>query len=140
MSRPEVIPRRRRRTQTPENKEEFEGVTITLKEDHWQLSKSAATGKTVLSDSARVGLNALIKAITDAGEKPMPMYANHIPASARVVNLGLWRKYFYMSVGSDEDDEKRTQDSKKKAFQRARETLLAKARIAMWDDWVWIVT
>jgi RecA-family ATPase len=49
-----------------------------------------------------------------------------------VVRLSDWRSWFYREGLPGED-----QDTKKKAFQRVRNSLLAKGRIATRDDFVW---
>jgi hypothetical protein len=77
-----------------------------------------------LSAAATVMLDALKKAIDDAGE--LPPACNHIPDNTRTVPLSLWRRYAYQL------DPDGNAEAKKKAFQRARLALQAKGCIGVW--------
>jgi hypothetical protein len=65
---------------------------------------------------AKIALKALNKAIGEAGSQAPA--SNHIPASRRVADLDLWRRYYYQAVPKDD-----TPEARKKSFQRAREIL-----------------
>lgn len=84
-----------------------------------------------LSAAQQRALQLLGKAIDDAGE--VPPASNHIPASARCITEDLWRRYCYQGGVSAGD-----QEAKKKAFQRAAESLVASGRVGKWEPYVWV--
>jgi AAA domain-containing protein len=86
-----------------------------------------------LTDAARIALDTLRKAVAEAGE-PAPA-SNHIPPTARVVFVETWRRFHYTGTASDGQNT----DSRKKAFQRAREKLQAAGAIGVHNDLCWIV-
>lgn len=86
-------------------------------------------GTTRLPDAARIALDALKLAI---GEQGQPSPGGQIPDSVKVVSVEVWRDYAYRRGLGD------TQEAKKKAFQRARETLSSKGEVAMWEPWAWV--
>jgi hypothetical protein len=73
------------------------------------------------------GLNALRKAIANHGETAT---SNHIPTHVRCVHVDTWRTYFYLESTKD-------QEAKKKAFQRARDTLKDRSLAAHHGDLWW---
>jgi RecA-family ATPase len=125
------------RERTPANRDQFEEVTLCLVNDHWELAKGVMSAKKAkgqnLSDAAKIAFKLLKAAIVEAGEQPPA--SNHIPSSVRVVKESLWRKYCYEG-GITASDE---QEARKKAFQRACDSLLSRELIGKWQDHVWIV-
>jgi KaiC/GvpD/RAD55 family RecA-like ATPase len=79
-----------------------------------------------------VALQALREAMEASGEK-MPATST-IPAGARGVLLDAWRERFRLRYGEDKGGEAR-----KKAFMRAKESLLSSRAIQISDPWVWIL-
>lgn len=104
-------------------------VLETTNADH----KSSKTPKPKLTGAAKVALRTLRKAINEAGQ-PAPA-SNHIPPDMRTVTLEQWRRYHYVGTASGD----MTPDARKKAFQRARETLHGAGAIEVHDDHCWIV-
>jgi hypothetical protein len=96
------------------------------------VGKGEKSGKR-LPDGARIALDTLRKAIAEAGE-PAPA-SNHIPAAARVLSIEDWRRYYHAGTASDGQNT----ETRKKAFQRAREKLQATGAIGIQDDLCWIV-
>jgi hypothetical protein len=90
------------------------------------------TGKR-LPDAVKIALGSLRKALDQAGD--MAPASNHIPPSARVVSVETWRRFHYTGTASDGQNA----DSRKKAFQRARDRLQAAGAIGLHDDLCWIV-
>lgn len=88
--------------------------------------------KPKLPAAAKIALNTLKKAISEVGEDAPA--SNHIPTGVRVVSVEQWRRYYQVGTASDLGPEAR-----KKAFQRARETLQAAGAIGLHDDLCWIV-
>ncbi len=84
-----------------------------------------------LSAPCAIALEALRQAINEGGQ-PAPT-SNHIPASARVVSVEIWRRFAYAKAISNEG-----RDAKRKAFKRASEQLQARKLVAGWQDWVWL--
>jgi hypothetical protein len=84
--------------------------------------------------SAKIALRALNEALGDAGE--ISPASNHIPPSARVVTVDLWRQYAYQRGISAADAGER---ARQKAFKRASEHLLAARRVGIWGDQVWSI-
>lgn len=84
-----------------------------------------------LNAAARLGLDLLRKAISEAGK---PSASDRIPKDARVVGVEVWRRYFYTGTASDDQ----TPESRKKAFQRLRDALQAAHAIELWADEVWV--
>lgn len=87
-----------------------------------------------LSDAAAIALDTLRKAIAEAGQDPPG--SNHIPPSARVVDVETWRRYHYAGTASDGQ----TPETRKKAFQRVRQQLQASHVIGFHTDLCWIAS
>ena len=83
-----------------------------------------------LPKSAKVALQAFDKALADVGEQAPG--SNHIPRSARVVTVERWREYAFRSGISGGEDRAR-----RKAFQTAKEALVAERVIAIWEPYAW---
>ncbi len=86
--------------------------------------------KTRLSPSNTLALEALRQAVDENGHSAPA--SNHIPQTARVVPLELWRKYLYARLSDKEPG------TRQKAFTRAAEQLQTRKLIQIWDDLVWI--
>jgi hypothetical protein len=87
-----------------------------------------------LSHSQQIALNALERALADAGEAPAA--SNQIPPSTRTVSVSLWRKYAYQSGISSSEEER----AKQQAFKRAQDALNAKGFVGVWGDDCWLVS
>jgi hypothetical protein len=83
-----------------------------------------------LTDAVNIALEQLRKAINERGEPGTE--TGHVPAGRNVVPVELWRRYCYTAGTGSED-------TKKKAFQRARDRLQALQMIGVWADQVWLV-
>lgn len=102
--------------------------------DGWKFPDKGTTRQSKpkgLSAQARIALDALRRAVDDAGT--VPPASSQIPGNIRAVSEETWRRYFYQ-LRQDESPEAR-----KKAFQRARDNLLGSAAIGSWGDWKWAV-
>ena len=91
-----------------------------------------AQRKATMPASQRVAMDALREAI-GAGGTVAPT-DNHIPSSAIVVDVKLWRKFAYDRSISDG-----AIDAKEAAFRRASKALQAIGAIGCWQDRVWII-
>jgi KaiC/GvpD/RAD55 family RecA-like ATPase len=87
-------------------------------------------GKARLSNSERIALDALRQAIEEEGEASP---GGDMPSGVRVTRIEKWRDYAYRRGLGD------TPEAKKKAFQRARESLSAKGLVAIWEPWAWAI-
>jgi hypothetical protein len=86
-----------------------------------------------LSDRAKIGLDTLRKAIEEAGtEAPA---SHHIPPAARVVDVEMWRRFYYTGTASDDQ----TPDARKKAFQWVRQKLQSEKIIGLHADQCWVI-
>ncbi len=94
---------------------------------------STATGQRKVSGKPKIALDLLREAINRDGEAPPPN--PHRPDKTRAVKESLWRRYCD-SGGLTESDKP---DTRLKTFVRARDSLLAKQHIGIWEEWVWIV-
>lgn len=83
-----------------------------------------------LSSSQKVALNALQKAVSDAGT---PSPGGPVPAGVQCVPISLWREYAYSGGISQAD----TPEARKKAFSRAMQELAAKGVIGINDPLAW---
>src|SRR5262249_28456191 len=90
----------------------------------------APTGRA--KGAAKVALDLLIEAITEAGE--LAAARNHIPANTRTCQTSVWRSYCYAGTVSESDNP----DTKQKAFVRAAKQLQALGLIGVWNDYVWV--
>lgn len=93
---------------------------------------STSTSQRKVSDKPKIALDLLRKAIDSDGEAPPPN--PHRPDKTLAVKESLWRRYCY-SGGLTESDKP---DTQLKAFVRAKDSLLAKQHIGIWEEWVWI--
>jgi hypothetical protein len=85
-----------------------------------------------LSPKNRVAFDLLRKAVDEVGKEPPA--SNHIPSTARVVDVEMWRRFYYTGTASDGS----TEAARIKAFQRARTDLQAAQVIGLWDELVWV--
>ncbi len=84
-----------------------------------------------LSSSQKIALNALNKAISEAGETSP---GGPIPNGVRVVRIETWRHYAYSARISEAD----TPEARRKAFQTARAGLQAKGIVTINEPFVWV--
>jgi hypothetical protein len=89
--------------------------------------------KPKLSDKDQIALNTLERAIIAHG-KVAPGH-NYIPAAAKVVNVDLWRRFYFQGTSHDDDLSK---DARRKAWLRSRHSLVAKRVVTIIDEMVWI--
>jgi hypothetical protein len=98
-------------------------------------TRSAVKAKKMTAAN-RIAFNTLIKAL-DKGGKEAPA-SNDIPASARVVEIDLWRECYYAAVPAENAIAKKSRGT---AFRRAVESLQGDMPpvIGSWNDLVWII-
>ena len=92
-------------------------------------SPGETRGKPKLTDPARLAWDALDEALIDHGVV-QPIAS--VPNGGRAVSIETWRHHAYrkgIAEGSDE--------AKKKAFQRVRQSLQAKRMIGIEGEWAW---
>lgn len=95
-------------------------------------AKAPKRGKR-LSKSAQIALNALEKALIEAGE--VPPASNLVSPATPTVSVSLWRRYAYQSGISSGEDR-----AKQKAFSRAHDALVAEKLVGAWGDDRWLVS
>jgi AAA domain len=78
-------------------------------------------------------LELLNDAIIRAGT--IPQASDHIPPNTACVTEAVWRQYCYDGMISDSHKP----DSKRKAFKRVSENLLAAGRVGKWGELVWAI-
>jgi hypothetical protein len=108
-----------------------DGDPITTCVVHHLEDKQDVRPKAKLSDSEKIATDSLREAIADVGES-LPA-TSAIPIGIRGVNVESWRNSFFRRYAEDRSDE-----ATKKAFQRAKAGLLAKALVGAVAPWVWI--
>ncbi len=81
------------------------------------------------SGNAGVVFRALQKALNEGGET-VPG-TTHIPASARVVSVELWRRYAYQMMSDA------TVEARQKAFKRAHDQLVSTGYVSSWGSYAW---
>jgi hypothetical protein len=87
-----------------------------------------------LPKAAAIALRALREAINEIGE--VPPASHHIPSGVRVVTIDQWRDYaIRLGVSTSDEDA-----SRKQAFRRASEALIADRLVAVWTDQAWPTT
>ncbi len=120
------------RERTPENRGDFETVTIWLAADAWQYDHTAATStKRPASQTPRV-LELLQNAIARHGTIPPPHV--DIPEGAHCVTEQQWREACELGCISEG-----TEESTKRAIRRAFKALLKDKQVGICKPWVWIV-
>ncbi|MBN3730907.1 AAA family ATPase [Burkholderia sp. Tr-20390] len=80
---------------------------------------------------AKIGLDALVEVISDRGR--VMAGSSSIPSGVRAVEESEWRRQFYLRYGSDDDKA----DTKRKAFTRAKQDLIAGEFVMMSAPFVW---
>ena len=86
------------------------------------------------SGQAGIAFQQLSNALADKGERP-PNNSKYPAGQTLVVTLALWRTYCQKAGLADRDNDA----AFRKAFQRARQSLVSNGHICIWDDLVWIV-
>jgi AAA domain len=94
--------------------------------------KSKSTKQPKLSDKQQIAIDTLRRAIGAHGE-PAPGH-NHIPSSATVIPVDLWRRFYLQGTSVDGQEE----NTRRKAWRDARDALLAKKIIGLVDEIVWL--
>lgn len=82
-----------------------------------------------LSPKNKIAFDALRRAVDEGGTVAPP--SNHVPAETRGVGVEMWRRYFYATTPEDDAETRR------KAFQRAREALQSAGTVGIWNDFAW---
>jgi AAA domain len=94
--------------------------------------KYQSTKHPKLPDAQKIALDTLRRAIVAHGE-PAPAH-NYIPTSARVISLDLWRRFYLQGTSADDQKE----NTRRLAWRRARDALIAKKIIGLVDEVVWL--
>ena len=81
-----------------------------------------------LNDNEKMVLDALKKAIGDAGEQ---VGLIQIPHGMKVVKIDLWRNYYYASSPKSEETNRKT-------FGRVLDRLLSRGTVCSWANYCWI--
>ena len=100
-------------------------VVHPLNED-FEAKRKASPNR--LAPGQKLVFDALKMAIDEAGET---VSLPQIPAGARCVKVGLWREYYYRMSPQEHE-------TKKKAFKRAVDAMLARGTCGTWAEWCWI--
>jgi hypothetical protein len=118
------------RERCPENRADFEPVTIALRGDEWLLGaapKAEAKDKGPKGNNS-IALDALTKALLKDGKTPPA--SNDIPAHTPCVSEQIWRDYvFNMLTGETK--------VKNQAVKRAVTWLCAHRYVGLWNGLVW---
>jgi hypothetical protein len=91
------------------------------------------TERPKLTPKDQIALDTLHRALAAEG-KPAPPH-NHIPPSATVVSVDLWRRFYLAGTSIDDQDE----NTRRKALRDARDRLMAKKLIGLYDEMVWTI-
>jgi hypothetical protein len=86
-----------------------------------------------LTKGAKIALEALHDGLSDMGE--VPPSSNHIPPGVRCITIEQWRDRAYRKGISTSDK----QDSRRQAFGRATEGLIAAKQVSVWEPFAWPV-
>jgi AAA domain len=85
-----------------------------------------------LSSHDAITLDALKKAIGAHGERA-PTH-HYVPSAATVISVDLWRRFYLAGTSTDGQNE----DTRRKAWRRSRDRLIAEQFVCMHDEMVWI--
>jgi hypothetical protein len=118
------------RNRTPENGKEYEHCIIRLRNGEWTTDglRPDAPGRPQPTKNERVALKMLDEAMQAFGFMAPVFDGNE----GQVVRVEDWRTYFYDHAKPGEDA-----DTKRKAFGRARDALLAKQLIGSTANMIW---
>jgi hypothetical protein len=94
---------------------------------------TARKTKHKLSPLDKIALDTLKRAIGAHGTPPPP--TDYIPSYATVVSTDLWRRFYLMGTSSDNEKE----DTRRAAWRRSRDRLIAEEIVGFCDDSVWII-
>lgn len=119
---------------------EHKGEAVTTLVPIWNadaqpVGKRDKAGQGSMSRSVKTALDQLRNAVIDAGAPPPPNMKD-IPRSVSVVSKELLRNRCYSAGISGSDT---TQSARRKAFDRAVDTLKDRGILAEWEGFVWIV-
>jgi len=100
---------------------------------------------TSLNHKEKMLLTALIDAIEKHGSKPTSEIRKKFGGMnlvKKVVDINYWRKmsYPYITINSEDDDPKKLKAAKLQSFNRTRDSLLKKCKIAHYDNHFWIIS
>lgn len=104
--------------------EDGDQVTTCVVVESEQLGQASKPKKT-MSNGTNIVFTALKMAIQEAGKSHGQ---GHIPASALIVPMELWRKYSYARSTESGDD------AKQKAFRRGAQYLMDNGMIGVWEN------
>jgi hypothetical protein len=122
------------RERTPDNRDQFEPVTLRLIDDVWVAGASGGVAATKLTGHQKTAYDALKRALADAGE--IPPASNHIPPSVRTVSESLWRGYAIKLgiAGGDAEPKRQTE-----TFKRAVVALRNRSIVGRWGEQCWLI-
>ncbi len=100
-------------------------VTMPSKASPKTQQANAPTGQAALA------LRFLHEALHDVGQ--VPPASNHIPNNTRTVTLDQWREYCRRRGLAENDDP----ETFRKAFRRAKDSLLERRLVSIWTNQVW---
>jgi KaiC/GvpD/RAD55 family RecA-like ATPase len=115
----------------PETGQETSAPIVAAANDEFVPLDKHAQKRSRLSNSERIAMDALSEAII-VGGREWPGHAQ-IPAGARCVDEDQWREQAIKSGISP----KGTPESMRKAFDRARSSLIAKRKVGFWEGVAW---
>jgi hypothetical protein len=95
--------------------------------------RTAKKSQPRLNSAAKIALQALHKAINEAGQNAPE--TKHYPPNARVVSYDTWRRFAYTAKLTDAE----TPEAQRQAFFRAARDLQGAEIAKVWNDLVWIV-
>jgi hypothetical protein len=123
------------RRRKPSNRADFETVQVELREGHWSSSAAEPGGTNkprALPAAAKIALEELRRCIDHEGEV-MPS-ATNIPRDHRGIRVSKWRDRCY-SAGISTGEKEGT---RRQAFGRAKEKLIAEKIVGAWEEWAWV--
>jgi hypothetical protein len=121
------------RERTPDNRADFEPMTLQLVNDQWVSTSGPPTAKREPTGNTKIALEAHIKALNKDGR--VPPTCNDIPDHTPCVSEELWRVCaFKMGLGSGVETKVKNQ-----AFKRAAEALQGRHMVGRWDGLAWLI-
>jgi hypothetical protein len=108
---------------------------VVVPADNVPIDKPAKPARPAkMPRAATIALRALREAIDEMGE--VPPASSHIPSGVRVVAIDQWQKYaIRLGVSTSDEDA-----SRKQAFRRGSEALIADRLVAVWTGQAWPTT
>jgi len=115
------------------NRQDFEPVVLTLKDDVWGFTPLEAQKKGRPPKAATIALTALREALEERGATQTEVNP-HIPSGVKVIDRKTWESYALARGLSGGE----TKDAKRKAFKRAETNLLTEQTVSTWDGQYWL--